>query len=179
VLKALLRRLRAYRALMTARRDTHRRLKSGSVRRILVVCYGNIYRSAFVAECLRASLPGKVEVRGAGFHKVADRPAPARHVQMSERFGVSLAAHRSRTLCQDDVEWADTIILMDRHNWDGLFGLRAAAHKLLWLGALTDGPVEISDPYELDDATAERIVGRMHQSCDRLIRTLKENQLID
>lgn len=175
---AILRRLRAYRALTRARRDTMRRLQSAPVRRILVVCYGNIYRSAFVAACLRASLPDGVEVRGAGFHKVADRPAPARHVQMSEKFGVSLAEHRSRTICHDDVEWADTIILMDRHNWDGLLGLRAAGEKLVWLGAMTEGPVEIEDPYQLDDATAERIVQRMHQSCERFVRTLRENQLI-
>lgn len=160
MIKALLRRLRAYRALATARRDTYQRLKSGGpVRRILVICYGNIYRSAFVAACLRPWLPEKVAIRGAGFHKVADRPSPARHVQMSERFGVSLATHRSRTICKDDVEWADTIILMDRHNWDALSQLGAPASKLVWLGALTEGPVEISDPYELDDATAERIVG--------------------
>lgn len=179
MLNALLRRLRAYRALATARRDTRRRVQSGTVRRILVVCYGNIYRSAFVAASLRASLPTSVEVRGAGFHKVADRPAPPRHVQMSEKFGVSLGEHRSRTISQDDVEWADTIILMDRHNWDGLFGLRAAGRKLVWLGAMTDGPVEISDPYELDDANAERIVQRMHRSCERFVDTLRENKLID
>lgn len=179
MIKALSRRLRAYRALMTARRDTWRRLQSGPVRRILVVCYGNIYRSAFVAARLRDSLPGSVEVRGAGFHQVADRPAPPRHVQMSEKFGVFLAAHRSRTVSEGDVQWADTIILMDRHNWDGLFGLRAAGQKLVWFGAMTEGPIEISDPYELDDATAERIVQRMHQSCERFVSTLRANQLID
>lgn len=144
-----------------------------------MVCYGNIYRSAFVASYLRESLPSSVDVRGAGFHKVADRPAPPRHVQMSEKFGVSLVEHRSRTISREDVEWADTIILMDRHNWDGLSGMRAARQKLVWLGAMTDGPVEISDPYELDDATAERIVQRMHRSCECFVSALRENKLID
>jgi protein-tyrosine phosphatase len=179
VLKAISRRLRAYRALITARRDTLRRLKQGRVSRVLVVCYGNIYRSAFVAACLRKMLPSTVELRGAGFHKVADRPAPPRHVAMCERFGVSLHDHRSRVISQDDVEWADTIILMDRHNWDGLHALRAPGRKLVWLGALSDGPVEIPDPYELNDAAAERIVQRMYRSCQRLVDALRTNELID
>lgn len=179
MLKAVLRRLRAYRALAMARRDTRRRLRSGPVRRVLVVCYGNIYRSAFVAACLSDSLVDTAEIRGAGFHKVADRPAPGRHVQMSGKFGVSLAAHRSRVISQDDVQWADTIILMDRHNWDGLYSLGTARNKLVWLGALTKGPVEIPDPYELDDATAERIVQRMYEACAQFVRSVRPAEFTD
>src|SRR5690606_11208713 len=104
------------RALAQARQDSHRRLQSGPVRRVLVVCYGNIYRSPFAAVGLRQQLPADVEVRSSGFHRTAERASPDRHVQMSRGYGVELAGHRSATLTAQDLQWADFVVFMDRHN---------------------------------------------------------------
>lgn len=172
MLLALSRRMRAYVALAAARHCTRRRLKAGQIRRVLVVCYGNIYRSAFVAKCLRDALSEDVQVRDAGFHTKAGRPVPERHLKMSDRWGVSLAKHRSKVVSPEDLDWADTIILMDRHNWDSLRAMDAARSKLVWLGGLTAGPVEIKDPYNLDDKAAARIVQRMHECCVQFVRSV-------
>jgi protein-tyrosine-phosphatase len=171
--EALRRRWRALRALATARRETAAHLKSLPLERILVVCYGNIYRSAFVGALLSRELAGRAEIRGAGFHRVAGRESPQRHIQMSRALGVDLSGHRSAIIEARDLEWADTVILMDRHNWTALDRMNVDAAKLLWLGALADGPLEIPDPYRLDDESAQRVLREMERATRVLVEHIR------
>ncbi|HEX7114476.1 MAG TPA: low molecular weight phosphatase family protein [Steroidobacter sp.] len=161
-------RLRATFAVATARPRSCARLKRNNARKILVICYGNIYRSPFVAELLKARLGGSVEVRSAGFHAVAGRPSPERHVRIAQDYGVRLEHHRSSIASPDDLAWADLIVLMDRHNWAALRQMGAPEDKLVWLGAFTRGPVEIPDPYNQDEEEARRIVGRLRDAAELL-----------
>jgi protein-tyrosine-phosphatase len=161
-------------AVGTARSASARRIHAASPRRVLVVCYGNIYRSAFIGELLRERLAGEVEVRSVGFHKVEGRPSPERHVEVSREFGVRLDRHRSRLIAPADLEWADLIVLMDRHNWARLTAMGARREKLVWLGALLSGPVEVSDPYTLEDDEARRIVSRLRDLGEELINRIRE-----
>jgi len=57
---------------------------------------------------------------------------------------------------------------MDRHNWQALRNIGAPADRLAWLGALDDGPVEIPDPYGLDEQSALGILGRLDACSVRL-----------
>jgi len=173
IVRVAQRRLGAWRALSQARADTERRLKAGPSRRVLVVCYGNIYRSPFVGEYLRKHLPTEIEVRTRGFHPVADRPSPAKHVEMCFRLGIDLSAHRSAILSQEDLEWADSVILMDRHNWAALAEAGVAREKLIWLGTLGGAGIEIPDPYTLDSAGAERVLHSMQRACEELVRRMR------
>jgi protein-tyrosine-phosphatase len=165
-------RIEAYAALLRARRITARNLKS-SARKVLIVCYGNIYRSAFLGAYLADKAQGRFEVRSSGFHKKSGRASPERHVEMSREAGVDLSAHRSSSISMDDVQWADVIVAMDRHNWHALRQLGAPSEKILWAGALTGGPVEINDPYEMDDAAARRTIERLCEAGDSLLRQLQ------
>ena len=61
IYKALRRRLRAKRALAAARDVSLARVRKGGIKRVLVVCYGNIYRSPFAGVSLRQSLPAQIE----------------------------------------------------------------------------------------------------------------------
>lgn len=169
----VLRRFAAMRAVSRARVDSHRRLAAAPIERILVICYGNIYRSAFLGRYLNDALQGVVEVRSAGFHPVGERPCPERHVAASARLGVDLQAHRSAVLQKSDLEWADTIVLMDRHNWDALQKAGADSRKYLWAGALAEGPIEVVDPYELTDDSAAAITQRLQQCGRALVDALR------
>ena len=119
--------------MATARRRARARLARGGMRRLLIICYGNIYRSAFVARIPAPRFDQRLEVRSGGFHKVEGRASPDAHVKMSAEFGVDLTAHRSRRVSTEDVEWADTVVLMDRHNWASLDSLGVDPGKCVWL----------------------------------------------
>jgi len=140
---------------------------------VLVVCYGNIYRSAFVCGYFEQHPVPGVEFRSAGFHPVAGRPAPARHIELSRQAGVELEGHRSAVVTIDDVRWAELIVLMDRHNWRALVELGAARERLVWLGALDEGLIEIADPYGLSDCEAAGIVERLLACSTELAARLK------
>jgi protein-tyrosine phosphatase len=150
-----------------------RNLERPGVARILVVCYGNIYRSPFVGLLLQQRLGAAFTVRSAGFHAKPNRPSPARHVRSCERYGVSLAQHRSGVISQVDVQWADLIVLMDRANWAALWRIGAPVGKLVWLGAFLPGSVELADPFNLDDAGADRTVDTLYRATESLLLRLK------
>lgn len=161
-------RWRCQRAVWSARERSLAALENDPGRRILVVCYGNIYRSPFVADGLRRALPNEVEVRSAGFHPKPGRAAPSRHVEISRKYGVDLSSHRSTCLGSEELQWPDLIVLMDRHNWQALTAMGVDDDRLVWLGVMDDGSVEIPDPYGQDDATIERIIERLSDCTVRL-----------
>lgn len=153
-------------AVHAARARTAERLRD-PMRRVLVVCYGNIYRSPFVAMRLQALVPD-LAIRSAGFHPREGRESPAGHVAMARGYDVDLASHRSRLVTGGDLEWADAIVLMDRNNWSCLRQAGADPRKMVWLGTLGPGPVEIPDPYGKPVGDAEEIVRRMFSLTARL-----------
>jgi protein-tyrosine-phosphatase len=135
---------------------------------VLVVCHGNIYRSAFVRAGLAQACLGQVETKSVGFHAVANRPAPPRMVDISRSHGVVLDAHRSSVARRSDLEWADTIILMDRHNWQALMQMHVDSAKCVWLGTLDGHAVEIPDPEAMDDVSLHATVARLADCTRRL-----------
>ncbi|HEY0687078.1 MAG TPA: hypothetical protein VGD45_32340 [Steroidobacter sp.] len=167
------RRVGALRAVRRARVDTQARLAAAPVNRILVICYGNIYRSAFLGCYLSDALQGVAEVRSAGFHPKGGRPCPERHVAAAARLGVDLQQHRSSVVRKEDLEWADTILLMDRHNWAALQEAGADPRKYVWAGALCEGPVEVVDPYQLTDQSAAAITERLLRSGRGLMEKIR------
>ena len=92
---------------------------------------------------------------------------------MSRDFGVSLEQHRSCLVSFADLQWADIIVLMDRYNWVRLKRLGADPHKLVWIGALTEGSVEIPDPYHLDDQAARAVLERLKAGTEVLARRMQ------
>jgi protein-tyrosine-phosphatase len=170
--EALLWRLRCWVAVKFARRQSYRRLHAGPMRRVLVVCYGNIYRSAYAGVALAKLLGPRVEVRSGGFHPNANREPPSRLQQMARLYGVELAQHA-------DIAWADTIVLMDRHNWQQLINHGAEPKRLVWLGALDGEALEVVDPHDMGDAELQAIVDRLHRSTECLAALIGKNHLIN
>jgi len=164
---------RAWYELLVARTESLRRLGAVPARRVLVICHGNIYRSAFVEHYLRSLVGSEIEIRSGGFHPVGGRSSPDRHVEYSRSYGVDLSNHRSSTLRTEDLEWADLLVLMDRKNWVRLTQMGADPEKLIWLGALAPGSVEIQDPYEMDDAALCALIKKLQVRTRQLATLLK------
>jgi len=165
-------RLRCLLAAQSAERSSRAVLSTNPLRRLLVVCYGNIYRSPYVAGLLRARLGGMCEVRSSGFHPVSGRRSPAEVVAIGAACAIELSGHRSARISADDLAWADAIILMDRHNWQALRKLAADPHKLIWLGSF-DGGGEIPDPYGLSQPEVREAMQRVHRCAEALVRAIR------
>ncbi|MBI5462567.1 MAG: hypothetical protein HY941_10315 [Gammaproteobacteria bacterium] len=165
-------------ALLRARRHAHALLAAGPVhraRRVLVICYGNIYRSPFVAAALRAAAGTPLEIRSAGFHTREGRAVEPGFVDIARNFGIDLSAHRSRLVRGDDLHWADLVLIMDGHNY------RLMHHhypeflaKTLWLGAVSrKTPILIEDPYRRSPDRQRDIACQLDAACTAFLGQLK------
>lgn len=177
---ALWRRLLHQWALRRARRLSLARVSARRPQRLLVMCYGNIYRSPFVSARLGSRLAGRpgFEIRSAGFHQVPDRPSPREFVRLARDYRIDLEPHRSRLVAPADLEWAEAIVIMDRYNWERLrpFGAEIQG-KILWLGAFSGaGPVEIQDPYAMPLPRVKAIVEQMQVAADGLARHILDRE---
>ena len=102
------------------------------VSRVLVLCNGNICRSPYAGVALAAALRARapaIEVRSGGFVGPAGRPAPAHIVAAAARNGVPLADHRSRVTDDDELAWADLVLVMDRRQELVLAGRTVPEHR--------------------------------------------------
>ena len=94
------------------RRRALARLRAlGSVRRVVVLCHGNICRSPYLEVALRRAFPA-LEVSSAGFVGPG-RPAPEHALSVARSRGLDLSAHQSRIITRDVARGADLIIVMD------------------------------------------------------------------
>jgi protein-tyrosine-phosphatase len=164
-LVAAIRRRIAHRlVLRTARQASSRAVERAVGRKVLVLCYGNIYRSPLVHYLLRnTALLSGYFVESAGFFPLGERPCEPRYLALLASRGYDLHDHRSAVVSRQQLAAADIIIIMDRKNWQQLCYLDpSAAGKVVWIGAFNEGgPVEVEDPYGKNDAQVMSIVEQL------------------
>ena len=131
VVKAVYKRLKYLPDRMLHRRRhleaRDRLLGLGTVRSILVVCYGNVCRSPYLEAVLGRELPA-VNVMSAGLVG-PDRPVPAYSLTVAAKRGLDLSAFRSRPLSRANARAFDLVIVMDsaqRSHVARMFGVSSA-----------------------------------------------------
>lgn len=160
-----------------ARKTALTRLKQQDSNRILVLCYGNIYRSPLVERYLKQKLDGQgvnVDIKSAGFFHKSGRASATDYVEMVKTYNIDLGDHRSTTVNREMFEWADLVIIMDGKNYKlSLLLDPTSEDKLIWLGGFcSDYPVEIEDPYNKSADEKRLIVEQLLSSSDYLIDKL-------
>ncbi len=78
-------------------------------------------------------------------------------------------------LAPPDLHWADLVVLMDRYNWARLSAMGADQAKVVWLGSLAEGPVEIPDPYGMDEQRARAVLDRLALTTGVLVGYLRKS----
>lgn len=140
---------------------------------ILVLCYGNIYRSPFVEYYINKIKPDvlNLHIKSAGFHNKTGRESAIDYIEYCKEWGVDLTPHRSSLVSNDLLEWAELIVIMDGHNYKMLTmqGIDVT-RKVIWLGSLSgETPVEIVDPYGQTLEKQHHIVKQLATASEALI----------
>lgn len=146
-------------------------------RTVVVICHGNIMRSAFAEALLKQAVlqqrvPG-LRVSSAGLHAVPGKSADPRGVAVAREWGVDLTTHRATMLSTEVVAAADLILVMDLMNLAELVRYYpAAADKVVLLGefdpAWTNDPA-IPDPYGGDIEEVRSSYGRVAAAVEALV----------
>jgi protein-tyrosine phosphatase len=140
-------------------------------RRVLVVCTGNICRSAmggvFLQEHLRAAGATHVQVASAGTHAEDGRPALAEAVTAAASIRGDLSAHRATRLDVVAAREADLVLCAAREHRQHIRAWWPAvpADRLrLFNEAIADvAPPDVDDPYGWDEVVfllAARVIDR-------------------
>lgn len=151
---------------------------------VLVLCAGNIGRSPLAAAMLRSGLAVElgvsedqleaigVVVRSAGTGAPVGHPASHRGVAYGAVNGIDLSGHAASQLSARDLEQADVIFCMDRHQLDAVLDLDNAAVGKTQL--LAGEGSEIPDPHYESDAFFRRVAEQIEKAvADRIPELLK------
>jgi protein-tyrosine phosphatase len=153
-----------------------------AVSRILVLCEGNLCRSPFAEELLRARLkPNRgFTIESAGLRAAHGSPAPPLAQAAAARHGISLADHRSRPLTAALVESADWILVMDLDQRRRLIAAhRQSAGKVELLARYDPdrrASIEITDPMFGGDDLFVRVYARIEAAVEGLAAALAERR---
>jgi len=141
---------------------------------ILFVCTGNIIRSAFAAELLRARIPGGTDlrIRSAGL-AATDGPAHPTAVQCARRFGVDLSPHRTHRLEGSDLEGVDVILAMEIDHVVEI-NRRFPQHRqrVYLFGCLEDDAQDVGDPVYGSREVFEACFKRIDHGVNRIVEML-------
>jgi len=175
IVNKVLRYIRHRPVLNKARSNTEKLISTTQAKKLLILCYGNIYRSPFVASYLSEKLKNReISIRSAGTYPKSHRSSPSEHIVMSRDFGVDLTDHRSTVADKVLLDWADWIVIMDIRNWDELekYG-NTVRNKIVWLGTLAkNSDIEIQDPYGRSEKEIQFILRQLQNCSDNLVSYL-------
>jgi glycosyltransferase involved in cell wall biosynthesis/protein-tyrosine-phosphatase len=143
---------------------------------ILVVCHGNIIRSAFAARLMTQALgdPVAVTISSAGLEAVPGRPCHPTAVLTAAPRGVDLTGHTAAPVASQEVARADVIFVMDI---DQLRVLRerfpeARPKTFLLTCCAPDSPLEIRDPVDGDESAFQACFDHITSAVHPIIRVL-------
>lgn len=153
------------------------------VRKVLMVCMGNICRSPTAEGVLRhklreAGLEESILVDSAGttaYH--VGEPPDHRSIKHAKRRGYDLSLLRARKVCDEDFQRFDLILAMDRDNFALLEEQcppehRSKLKRLTEFACRHDSPV-VPDPYYSGADGFEHVLDLIEDACEGLIAYLK------
>jgi L-malate glycosyltransferase len=149
-----------------------------TARNILIVCHGNIIRSAFAARLMTQALgdPVAVTISSAGLEAVPGRPCHPTAVLTAAPRGVDLSRHTAAPVASQEVARADVIFVMDVAQLTAV-GQRfpeARSKTFLLTCCAPDSPLEIRDPVDGDEPAFQACFDHIVSAVYPIIRVLSK-----
>ena len=160
------------------RRKARRQLTEKSIRSVLFVCHGNVYRSPYAAAAFKRAIEAmpssaaSMTIESAGFI-APGRAVPEPALSAARARGIDLSAHLSTLVTAHPVGAADLVAVMSEDQARGIRSRYGPDVTLLVLGDLDPLPIEsrtITDPLGSDEKVVERVYSRI----DRCVEELAE-----
>jgi protein-tyrosine-phosphatase len=145
-------------------------------RSVLVLCQGNVIRSALAGRLLSAAVGdrGDVSIRSAGLDTEAGWRAHRRVIARGEALNLDLSSHRAVPVTSALVAAADVILVMDVVQLATVTRrfFRARQRTFLLTSLAPDVPLEITDPAGRDDATVDACLDHVERALKPIIEIM-------
>ena len=168
-----------HRRAMTLRRNPAPLVRAlREARSILVLCQGNVIRSALAGRLLSAAVEarGDVWVRSAGLDTETGWRAHRRVIARGEALNLDLTGHRAAPVTPALVAAADVVLVMDVLQLVTVTRrfFRARRRTFLLTCLAPDVPMEIPDPAGSDDATVDACLDHVERALKPIIGIMTE-----
>ena len=141
------------------------------IKRILILCIGNICRSPMAEGLMKRALPD-YEVTSAGLGALVGQPADSHAIALMLEQGIDITAHRARQLESWMAAAADLVLVMDTEQKDHLvMQYPLYRGKTFRLGEV--GQYDIADPYRQGLDTFRAAAGLVEQGVDAWAERIK------
>jgi len=144
------------------------------IKRVLVVCVGNICRSPMAEALLRNALleHGDYTVESAGLGALVGYPADEHAVELMEELGVDVSAHRARQIHPDMVKEADLVLVMEAEHKRSIDVADPTARgKVIRLGEWEGR--DIGDPYRKSKAVFAEALEEIQEGVASWVQKIK------
>ncbi|MDF2448127.1 MAG: low molecular weight phosphotyrosine protein phosphatase [Bacteroidota bacterium] len=148
------------------------------MQKILVVCLGNICRSALAEGILLKLIKDhkiELQVDSAGTSSVHINQAPdSRSILNAARHGIDLKPLRARQFTVSDFDNFDKILVMDKSNLTNVLSLTSKEEHTkkvdLFLNMLHPGKnLEVPDPYFGNEQGFEDVFQMVYKTCQKIV----------
>jgi protein-tyrosine phosphatase len=140
------------------------------IRRVLVVCIGNICRSPMAEGLIRQAVPG-VQISSAGVSALVGHGADPISVEIMAGVGVDISAHRARMLTDAIAREADLILVMDEQQKQHIASQCPYARgKVFRLGEASKQ--DIPDPYRQAPEVFEKVFSQIENGVHEWVKRI-------
>ncbi|GAB1857741.1 low molecular weight protein-tyrosine-phosphatase [Flavobacteriaceae bacterium MHTCC 0001] len=151
------------------------------VKKILMVCLGNICRSPLAEGILKSKLPNNdffVDSAGTAAYHIGSKP-DSRSIAVAKKYNIDINSLRGRQFVQQDFDDFDVIYAMDTSNYNHILNMArndqdAAKVKLILNEIAPNEELSVPDPYYGGDQGFENVYQMLDQSCTIIAEKLSK-----
>lgn len=139
------------------------------VRKILMVCLGNICRSPLAEGIMRSKLGDEYLIDSAGTGNWHEGETPDhRAVIVARKFGIDISGLQARQISTTDFEFFDLILVMDESNFRNVTALIEDEQHLSKVKMIL-ADRDVPDPYWGDESDFELVFELLDLATDEII----------
>ncbi|MCG7501485.1 low molecular weight phosphotyrosine protein phosphatase [Tenacibaculum sp. Mcav3-52] len=151
------------------------------MKKILMVCLGNICRSPLAEGILKSKLSSEsfiVDSAGTAGCHVGELP-DGRSIEVARKYGIDITNQRSRKFTKADFDKFDMIFAMDQNNYADIVALSENEEqhekvKMILNELYPDGNRSVPDPYYGGDQGFENVYKMLDEACEIIASKLEQ-----
>lgn len=153
-----------------------------SMKKIVMVCLGNICRSPLAEGILQSKLASDkfyVDSAGTSGYHVGELP-DRRSIEVAKKYGIDITNQRSRKFIKEDFDKFDVIFAMDKSNYDDIIAMsenntQREKVKMILNELYPKENMSVPDPYYGGDQGFENVYQMLDEACS-VIASKLENE---
>jgi len=146
------------------------------MKKILMVCLGNICRSPLAEGILQSKVSSEIFVDSAGTaaYHVGNLP-DKRSIEVALKHGIDITTQRARKFTVKDFDAFDVIYAMDESNFQNIVSLAtnetdAGKVKLILKESQSNKKVSVPDPYYGGNQGFEKVYDMLDIACEFIVK---------